>query len=104
MPPWLTWLLLASAPALPPPEVPTSRVVRPATLRERREAVDSAQLALGEWGAARRELLRELEALRRTGRRDLEAAWSRWHAADVEAEVQRIQEGLNAARARLARE
>jgi hypothetical protein len=99
---WWTSLLLLAAPAgPPPPPSEPARTVRPASEQEHREAIDFAQLSLGEWVAARRELLRELEALHRRGRspgaaRKLE----QWRAADLDAEVRHIQAGLNAARQR----
>jgi hypothetical protein len=100
---WWTCLLLLAAPTGEPasPAEPVS-VVRPATEREQREALDVAQLALGDWVAARRELLRELESLRKRGcnpgaARKLE----QWLATDVDAEVRHIQAGLNTARQRL---
>jgi hypothetical protein len=99
---WTCLLLMASSgPAgEPPPSPEAARSVRPATEREHREALDFAQLMLGEWGAARRELLRELEALRRRGHPGAAERLERWRAADLEAEVRRIQDGLNAARRR----
>jgi hypothetical protein len=100
---WLCLLLAsASGPAGEPPVSPEApRALRPATEAERREAVDFAQLALGDWLAARQELRRELESLRRRGGSAGLEKLERWRAADLEAEVRRIQDGLNAARARL---
>lgn len=99
---WLALLLLAAPSGpLPPPSEPV-RSVRQGSAREHREAVDFAQLALGEWGAARRELRRELEALGRRGTHPGAARkLAQWRAADGDAEVRHIQAGLNAARQRL---
>ncbi len=102
--PWASLLLLSvsgSAPEPPPPpEAPPA--LRLASEEECREAVDFAQLSLGEWMAARRELLGELEALRRRGGGMGVEKLERWRSADADlkAEVRRIQDGLNAARQR----
>lgn len=100
---WCAVLLLLAAPTgEPAPPAEPVRSVRPATEREQREALDVAQLALGDWVAARRELLRELESLRKRGRNPGAARkLAQWLATDVDAEVRHIQAGLNAARQRL---
>lgn len=96
---WWPFLLLLAAPSGPPPP---SEPVRPASERQHRQALDFAQLSLGDWVAARRELLRELESLERRGSSPGAARkLARWRAADVDAEVRHIQDGLNAARQRM---
>jgi len=99
---WTALLLLATPPGQPPPPSEPVRAVRPASEQEQRQAVDFAQRSLGDWVAARRELLRELESLRRRGGNP-EAArkLERWRAADMDAEVRHIQAELNVARQRL---